>query len=310
MERNTAADDFVNCVVRRSDKDMFLKPSLMIASLIIPLVMGIVISAGILVMNGENGYVHFQQEDMEKCALAMIISALILESAVMSFMVFCVTRRNNNHLKRDITWMNSLSDFVDYHGGDSSEMRSIVQRSKHRSEKTVTILSMLIWLIILAILIIFGVFAHRVTSEEETVEITVIFLIAMAPILLLLLIQFLITVGAVYRFPAKHDSIQTRFSEEFRKQCGQFGLQVDAMEHQVKRRMAWIHIVLTILTLGLYSMVYLIIACRQMNRHMSVQWRYEEDLMSRIIEFEGGNSIESTCEGQPNALVRAIGRLM
>ena len=310
MERNTAADDFVNCVVRRSDKDMFLKPSLMIASLIVPLLMGVAISACILIMNSESGYVHFQQEDMEECALAMIISALILESAVMSFMVFCVTRRNNNHLKRDITWMSALSDFVDYHGGDSSELRSITQGSKHRSEKTVTVLSMLIWLIIVAILIAFGVFAHGVTSEEETRGITAMFLVAMAPILLLLVLQFLITVGAVYRFPAKHDSIQTKFSEEFKKQCGRFGLQVNVMEHQVKRRMAWVHITLTILTLGLYSMIYLIIACRQMNRHMSVQWRYEEELMSRIIEFEGGNGIESTCEGQPNALVRAIGRLM
>lgn len=310
MERNTAADDFVNCVVRRSDKDMFLKPSLMIASLIVPLVMGTMISAYILIVNGENGYVHFQQEDMEECALAIIISALILESAVMSFMVFCVTRRNNNHLKRDIVWMNSLSDFVDYHGGDSSEMRSIVQRSKHRSEKTVTILSMLIWLIILAILIVFGVFAHRVTSEEETMGLTTMFLVAMAPIILLLMTQFLITVGAVYRFPAKHDSIQTKFSEEFKKQCSRFGLQINAMEHRIKRRMAWVHIILAVLTLGLYSMIYLIIACRQMNRHMSVQWRYEEELMSRIIEFEGGNGIESTCDGQPNALIRAIGRLM
>lgn len=48
MERNRGADEFVNCVVHRGDRDMMIKPWLFTASLLVPLIYGAAMAAWIL----------------------------------------------------------------------------------------------------------------------------------------------------------------------------------------------------------------------------------------------------------------------
>ena len=74
------------------------------------------------------------------------------------------------------------------------------------------------------------------------------------------------------------------------------------LEHKVLRRDIWIHTVLLILTLGLYSFADLFVSCREMNAHLVEQWAYEEELMRRIIEFEGGIGIETYGEDRGGSL--------
>lgn len=292
MERNKAADAFVDCVVHRGDRDMMLKPSLFIAGLFIPVVVGTAVAFAVLWLDSANGNATFPEERYRECITVMLLTAFTAEAALSSFMLFCVTRRNRNHLKRDAEWMEALSDFVDFHGGDSASMRRTALGSRSVIGGTVTNLSMAVWIILTLALVALGIGIFRTYDSASLDGVTVTVLIMAVPVMLMLLAQFAITVGSVFVFPSNHDAVQAKFTEEFSEKCAGFGFRVNRMQHTVHRRDIWPHILLVAVTLGLYSFVYLFISCREMNKHLTEQWAYEEDLMRRIVEFEGGTGIE------------------
>lgn len=298
MERNKAADAFVDCVVHRGDRDMMLKPSLFIAGLFIPVVVGTAAAFAVLWLDSANGGQTFPGERYRECVTAMLLTAFTAEAALSSFMLYCVARRNRNHLKRDAEWMDALSDFVDFHGGDSASMRRTALGSRSIIGRAVTDLSMAVWIVLTLALVALGIGIFRTCDSAGLDGVTAAVLVMAVPVMLILLAQFAITVGSVFMFPSNHDAVQARFTEEFSERCAGFGLEVGGMRHTVHRRDIWPHLVLFVVTLGLYSFVYLFISCREMNRHLTEQWDYEEMLMRRIVEFEGGIGIECVGEGR------------
>ncbi len=292
MERNKAADAFVDCVVHRGDRDMMLKPSLFIAGLFIPVVVGTAVAFAVLWLDSANGNATFPEERYRECITVMLLTAFTAEAALSSFMLFCVTRRNRNHLRRDAEWMEALSDFVDFHGGDSASMRRTALGNKSIIGGAATNLSMAIWMILTLALVALGIGIFLTYDSASLDGVTVTVLVMAVPVLMLLLVQFAVTVGSVFFFPSNHDAVQAKFTEEFSDRCAGFGFRVNRMQHTVHRRDIWPHILLVAVTLGLYSFVYLFISCREMNKHLTEQWAYEEDLMRRIVEFEGGTGIE------------------
>ena len=297
MERNKAADAFVDCVVHRGDRDMMLKPSLFIAGLFIPVVIGTAVAFAVLWLDSANGNPTFPEDRYKECVTVMLLTAFTAEAALSSFMLFCVTRRNRNHLKRDTEWMEALSDFVDFHGGDSASMRRTALRNRSVIGGTATNLSMVIWIVLTLALVALGIGIFRTYDSASLDGVTMAVLVMAVPVMLILLAQFAITVGSVFIFPSNHDAVQARFTEEFSEKCAGFGFRVDKMNHTVHRRDIWPHLILIVVTLGLYSFVYLFISCREMNKHLAEQWDYEEMLMRRIVEFEGGTGIECVGKG-------------
>ena len=80
-----------------------------------------------------------------------------------------------------------------------------------------------------------------------------------------------------------------------------------AMGHEVRIGNRIIHIVLFVVTLGLYSIPLLLIANHGMNKHIRNQWKYETDLMMKIIRNEGGIGVEGFGSNQPsNAFLRFL----
>ena len=65
MERNRGADEFVNCVVHRGDRDMMIKPWLFTASLLVPLIYGAAMAAWILWSDTHSGGVHFPADSYD-----------------------------------------------------------------------------------------------------------------------------------------------------------------------------------------------------------------------------------------------------
>ncbi len=296
MERNKAADAFVDCVVHRGDRDMMLKPSLFIAGLFVPVVVGTIAAFAVLWLDSSNGHAAFPEERYDECVTAMLLTAFIAEAALSSFMLFCVTRRNRNHLKRDAEWMEALSGFVDFHGGDSAPMRRIALGNRSVIGGTVAKLSMAIWILLTLALVALGIGIYGAYDSTSFDDVTVVAMIMSVPVMLVLMLQFAITVGSVFLFPSSHDALQAKFTEEFADRCAGFGFRADRMEHTVLRRDIWPHLILIVVTLGLYSFVYLFISCKEMNKHLSEQWAYEEKLMRDIVRFEGGAGIE--CVGK------------
>ena len=309
MERNRGADEFVNCVVHRGDRDMIIKPWLFIASLLVPLIYGAAMTAWILWSDTHSGGVHFPADSYDGCIRVLVISAFATEAALSSFMMFCVARRNRNHLGRDAEWMSALCDYVESKGGNAIELRKTARKCSSIIGGPVTKISMIVWILLVLTIVVLGIWFHQLDPGTGNEVPLAVMAFNWTPVFFLLIVQFALTFGSVLGFPARHDKVQTDFTKELEKQCARFGLRIEPMEHKVLRRDIWIHAILLILTLGLYSFAYLFVSCREMNAHLVEQWAYEEELMRRIIEFEGGTGIE-TCDEGSGRVTRILGNLM
>lgn len=309
MERNRGADEFVNCVVHRGDRDMMIKPWLFIASLVVPLICGTAMAAWILWIDTYSVEVHFSADSYGGCLRILVISAFAIEAALSSFMMFCVARRNRNHLGRDAEWMSALCDYVESKGGNAIELRKTARKCSSIIGGPVTKISMIVWIILVLTIVVLGIWFHQLDPGTGIEVPLAVIAFSWTPVFFLLIVQFALTFGSVLGFPARHDKIQADFTKELEKQCARFGLRIEPLEHKVLRRDIWIHTVLLILTLGLYSFADLFVSCREMNAHLVEQWAYEEELMRRIIEFEGGIGIETCGEGS-SRVTRILGNLM
>ena len=292
MERNRAADAFVNCVSHRSDRDTVIKPSLFGASIIVPILFGTLTALWILFSDTDYGRRFFSESDREACIMAAMIVAFAVEISLSSFMMYCVSRCNRNHLKRDEEWMAALCDYVDSHGGDSSEMRRISRGCSGPFGNIASKVSLFIWILTLVSLAATGIALHSVSADHIAGAASGL-AVLMVPTILLLMLQFLITVGSVLGFPARHDKMQADFTGAMCKEFDRFGFCAEPFSHDIPSNRIWVHALLMLLSLGLYSFIYLFISCKEMNSHLVGQWVYEEDLMRRMIDFEGGIGIEA-----------------
>ena len=79
------------------------------------------------------------------------------------------------------------------------------------------------------------------------------------------------------------------------------------MEPSVRKARWAVHIVLFAVTLGVYSVVILLLANRRTNTHIRSQWGYESRVMISMIRHEGGIGIEGVGDNQPgNWLARLL----
>ncbi len=282
---------------------MLLKPSLIVLALFVPLVAGGLLAAYLVADGG------LADDQAGTGLVVVLLMALVTEAALLSFMIYCVSRRNRNHVRRDLEWMGSLCDYVDFHGGDSGRLREMLGRASRSTNRVTAAVSMLIWIVLVAFMVALGFWFFGADSSDGVGTLTMA-AVSLVPSLVLLLLQFLLTVGTVLGLPSRHDRLQAEFTSELKERCAGFGLEIDAMKGTVGRTFTAGHLVLTVVTAGIYGFVCLAIACRRMNRHLESQWAYETALADRIVRREGGIGVESTAEGRPNVVVRTIGGLM
>ena len=294
MERNEWADGFVDNVVRRSDWDTITKTSVITLVLVFPIVFALLFSF----------YVFYENPDIfldsENSILVALVVSLVGECFLASLILFSLTARTHRHLRRDMLWMDALMGYVDSKGGDSERLRSIRGGVNDRWWTVKTLFSMCIWLSIAVILGAIGIFMFYRVNVLDMDVLNVVYLSYA-----LLLIQFIFTTGTTYRFPAKHDDAQHRFTKELQRCLP--GIDQPAMGHEVRIGSRIIHIILFVVTLGLYSIPLLLLANHGMNKHIRNQWKYETDLMMKIIRNEGGIGVEGFGSNQPsNAFLRFL----
>lgn len=295
MERSRGADRFADNVVHRVDTDTVLKPWLIVLSLLLPVMFGFLLAYGYLCQDDGR---YFRDGIEDYLFVTLVFGLFLLECGELSFMLYIVVKRNKSHLDRDSEWMDALCLYVDEHRGDSSAMRAISVNCKGVITGPATAVSFAAWMFEVLMLVILGVLL-AVTAPDGLEGYRSKAAVLLPPTLLVLLAQLLITSGSVFGFPARHDKLQSEFTKELSRSASGFGLAVDPMPHTVRIRKLWPHLVLAAVTLGLYLFVYLFISCREMNRHLASQWAYEEDLLQRIVSFEGGTGVEPA--GRPRS---------
>ncbi len=287
MERSRAANVFADCVAKRWRYDIILKPVLLWSILLVPFLFGLLGAFDALVTDPSKFGIQSEVE-LDSLLEEGIFLSLILEIAVISFLIFYINRVNNNHLVRDSMWMGSLIEYVDEHGADSTELRDLLARKMRKEGNKSRFISMASCGCIILTLAVYGVYIQKADMAflVQTMDINV----RMVRILgLLIIIQALATFSRVFALASKHEAHQIRFTEELKRQCATFGLEIPAMRRGFKRHRPWyLRVLFTILTLGLYVIYVLFNSCTRMNKHLMNQWMYEDELLDRIMEFEGG----------------------
>ncbi len=81
------------------------------------------------------------------------------------------------------------------------------------------------------------------------------------------------------RYPVKHENDQIRFTEILAETFRPTGVEITPMPRVVKVSKTWIHVVLLVVTSGLYAIIWLVIMVREMNRHLRYQHAYEDHLL-------------------------------
>lgn len=279
MKRSLGADQFADAVVRRNETDIILKPWLVLFALVLPFIVGL-ITASDLALSGT--------ADGQSVAFPLLCGMMQISCTIGSLILLLILKGNRRHLARDAQWMQGLCDYVDEHGRDSGKMRRIASIVEGVITAPATALSTSVWAVELILLASSMAMLASIDSGKDL-------LIGLAILSLILLIfQFVLTSGCTLGFPARHDKLQSEFTKEFSDEAKCFGMRVEPMEHSVLNRRTAAHVILVIITAGLYLYVCLFVSCKNMNEHLSMQNTYETRLLKTVIEFEGGTGIEAT----------------
>lgn len=295
MERNEWADRFADNVVRRTELDNRTSLYVVLMLLVLPPIVAVILSTYVVI---ENPDVFVDPDDVTFA----IVTAMITECCVASFLLFSINRAGRKHQRRDMEWMDDLIGYVESKGGDSSGMHEVRDRIRMTGWKVKGAFSGLMLFLGLAMLLVTAVL---VSTGVDVVDDNIFLLLFISYVLLL--VQLVFTMGTTIRFPYRHDKAQCRFTEALSIQMKSIGIPCEPMNRTVHRRFMVVHIVLFIVTLGLYSSVLLLLTIHRMNKHIKAQWDYEERLLREIVEFEGGSGIEGVGYNQPrNAAARFL----
>ena len=294
MERNRWVDDFVDCVIRRSETDSVPSTYLVVLVIIVPLILAQAFIASGVTALGD----WFDGNEYE----VVYYVSLYAECCIVSFVLFVLTRRSSSHLARDIVWMDSLIGYAESKGADASTLRGIRDEASRGRWTTKGWVGTAFWFAVTAYTIVQGFILFYGTGPEDGRG-----LVPFVYVYLLVMAQFVFTLGTTAGFPYRHDQLQCEFSREFSERAAGFGLEIDAMEPSVRKARWIIHIVLFAVTLGMYSVVILLLANRRTNTHIRSQWGYESRVMISMIRHEDGIGIEGVGDNQPgNWLARLL----
>lgn len=296
MERNVWADRFVDNVVRRSEQDVISKTVLITLLLILPVTLAFIFCGYVIGDNPDDF------DDPGGSALVMVIVCMVCDMWMASSILFNLTRKAHRHLVRDIAWMEALEGYVESKGADASGLRRIGGQLSERGWKVRTAVSAVMFGAVTLFLAAIGVFMFL---REGAFDVDVTRTVLLAYVMVLA--QFVFTVSTTSGFPAKHDRVQCEFTEELEKRLGEIGVDQPAMGKSVRRLPTFVHAILFVVTLGLYSFPLLLMANHSLNVHIRSQWKYETDLMMKIIRNEGGIGVEGMGNNQPsNAFLRLL----
>ena len=280
MARNADADRFVDCVVTRGRHDSVTRTSLILVSMLVPVLFGI---AMVLLVSSRHPDM-FDPERDTGIATAIVVS---VECGILSFILLFMSRRSKRHMRRDTEWMSSLCGYVDSIGGDSAEMRRIAKSADMLTAKIGNGASMAVWAFTALYICAIGLLSYNNANILDS-NVTAVCVVCYA----LLLVQYLLTAGSISRFPNKHDKLQCDFTQALCHELRCKGISMDPMRRNTGNLHPMINTFLFIITLGLFSLIVMIVSNIRFNNHIKGQWKYEEKLMDALMKAQGAAGLE------------------
>jgi len=287
--RREGADRFVNCVLKRSQSDGIIRiEGLLLVTLAVPLLL-------ILIM-------RFINSD-EPLSGVTLINMQLFMGIIATFIAFRLIYNLNKHQKRDIEWADGLTDYAESYGHDVSKLRKI--RNKFGDNRVEEASKIFLGLFI-AVMVInsFMAFFTGISQLDSRYVLAAEIIISA-----LIFLEFLVVSVYLFRAVKKHDSIQRNFTKEFCSVMSSDLPEAVPMDTRIRYRILWPHIVLFFMTLGFYSLFFILGVIHLSNMHVARQWTYEEDMVKLIMEKEGAIGIEKIDRDYGTGFMKIVRRI-
>lgn len=270
--RNAGADAFLDCIMKRSSYDTLIHMgTILLLVILLPFVTSLYISLNDTILSNET--------------LEALAGARILENLIFNFIVFAIVLSLNKHHRRDILWMEALTEYAHSHGHNTASLTVTCARLRKDRTEAVT-KGFLIYLILLTVASVFiGLFISIKELDMEACN----WINSFSSMMMLIVLS----IATAYQFHTlrRHDSLQNRFIALFKDMMRPDLGNIETHYRRIWSKRVWFHIILMVITGGLYSLFFVFYVVHSMNAHITSQHRFEGKLMRRIMEKEGAVGI-------------------
>lgn len=213
-----------------------------------------------------------------------VLALLLMGTSLILAMFYLLMVRNANHSKREATLRDGMIEYIEANGlmetVDVSQhlkkLKGLDERYK-REEKLGNPKKNIIWIALPALS---GFLLMWIPALREFSVYIIIFCYIMSIIIALVVAPHVTT------FAAKHDKRTREFTEAFCNAYRVFGVKLTPTSKTVGYRSFPIFAILTIVTLGFFSIYWVYTIFSDMNKHFIEQWRFEDHLMRNVRAHE------------------------
>ncbi len=293
-------DRFLTCVVRRSERDSIIRIGALILIMIVVPVFAILLTLDLLWV-----YNRFIADPTDVIELPNFIiehmddfvGAHLMEYTIGTFILYLVFNTYLNHCKRDHEWMESLIEYVDSYGRDTSVMRRIRNEADVSRTRNVT-KGFLIWFIIVLLLCMMQALFISLRDMQPDLAVMVINILILVTIL-----QLSFTSIYIYIHIFRHTKLQHEFTESFKEQMSEEFPKLETIGELKQQAKLWQFVLLMVVTLGFYSIISALWSIHLMNDHIRDEWEYEEMLLRSMAAHEGAIGVEKVFSEKPKTFI-------
>lgn len=272
-----SADRFLNCVMMRSVSDGIISIWSMILMMgVLPLVFVLMF----LVISFDPSQQVFVF-DLKRFVVIPIFIGIIA-----TFFAYSMVNFFDKHQHRDKEWAESLTDYAKDYGHDNIMLDRMSDMLMFGHVRTMKLVLMVVFIVIIVsdALICFLMEINDIDSEAA--------ILPMSLMTLLIFVEYQVVGLYMFLVIRKHDLRQFAFTEQFSMIMSEDLPGIKPMDTRVKRRRIWPHVILFFITLGAYSMLFILWVALINNLHVQRQWTYEERVLKLIMNKEGAVGIE------------------
>ena len=297
------ADEFLTCVIRRSEKDSIIRIGALILVMVVVPIMAILLTLDAIWVY--NNYLADPTEVIEFASFILdhmddFAGAHMMEYTIGTYILYLVLKTYLSHSDRDITWMDSLIDYAESYGHDTKELRRVRNQSKVEGSRHVT-RYFLMWFAIALSLCIFQSLFISLRDMQPHVAVMVINIL-----IFVMIVQMSFTSVYIYRHITYHSQKQHEFTELFSEAMADELPGLGSMHMYEKVIPVWKLMIPLILTLGLFSIISTPMAIHMMNNHIREEWGYEERLVRLMYRQEGAVGVDKVFTEREKTLVEKV----
>ena len=209
--------------------------------------------------------------------------AITIELFVVMAILFQMYRRLRTHAQRDKLWRQSVIQFANRMGADSTQLVEIDRKIRNREHFLLTpIIVLLMGAMFCFCVYLFIFYTPRWAFQDMDNFFENVMFVGIG----LCLIQLVLIFFKVLTYAFKHERRQCDFTLELSKRLAEVGVTVPPMIRIVPHHNIFFHIILLLFTAGLYTIWLGFQLFKGMNQHLINQWVYENELL-RVIESDG-----------------------